>query len=362
MGSKSERKSEILTPLQRERLDSIGFIWDVLEHQFEKGFSALESFKEREGHCLVPQHYKEAGVNLGTWVSGIRVRKDKLDAERLQRLENLGFIWDVLAYQFEQGFAALKSFQEREGHCMVPGRHEEKNYKLGAWIVRLRAKKDQIEPENVKRLDDIGFLWDPRAFKFEQGLAALKTFYEREGHCMVPGRHKENGYRLGAWVTKLRPKRDTLSIASLSYLNEIGFVWNVPEYQFEQGFSALKTFYEREGHCLVPQRYDESGVNLGSWVSERRANKAKLDVEKRKMLDSLGFVWDVRSSQFEAGFSALQAFYEREGHCRVPYNNHEENGINLSNWVKVRRKSKDNMKSEWRQRLDEIGFVWKLSE
>jgi hypothetical protein len=72
----------------------------------EEGFRHLKQFLEREGHCRVPQVHKEDGFTLGQWVNNQRSRKDSLSQERLQRLDELGFVWDPRSEQWEEGFKA----------------------------------------------------------------------------------------------------------------------------------------------------------------------------------------------------------------------------------------------------------------
>ena len=50
--------------------------------------------------------------------SGSKVQrriKDTLPAERQQRLEALGFVWDALESAWEEGFAALATFKDTRG-------------------------------------------------------------------------------------------------------------------------------------------------------------------------------------------------------------------------------------------------------
>jgi len=143
-------------------LEEIGFIWDPLEQQWEEGFAALASFEQRVGNCNVPQGYKEGDYRLGTWVGKQRSKKDTLSPERRQRLEEIGFIWDPLEQQWEEGFAALVSFEQRVGNCKVPRGHKEGDYRLGTWVSKQRSKKDTLSPERRQRLEEIGFVWDTR--------------------------------------------------------------------------------------------------------------------------------------------------------------------------------------------------------
>ena len=83
-------------------------------------------------------------------------------AERRQRLDEIGFVWDVHTQQWEEGFAALIVYKNREDDCLVPAKHEEGDFKLGIWVTGQRSKKETLTPERRQRLDDIGFVWNIR--------------------------------------------------------------------------------------------------------------------------------------------------------------------------------------------------------
>ena len=96
----------------------------------------------------------------GVWVGVQRSSKATLTEERVQRLDKIGFVWNALSANWEEGFAALEVFKEREGHCRVPQAHKEGDHRLGIWVGTQRAKKATLTPERVQRLDEIGFVWD----------------------------------------------------------------------------------------------------------------------------------------------------------------------------------------------------------
>ena len=101
---------------RRKRLDAIGFVWDPLEEAWEEGFAALKKFKAREGHCLVPEAHVEGTFKLGT-VGRVTSAdpRDTMSAERRQRLDAIGFVWDPLEGAWEEGFAALTKVQSPRG-------------------------------------------------------------------------------------------------------------------------------------------------------------------------------------------------------------------------------------------------------
>ena len=59
--------------------------------------------------------------------------------------------------------------------------------------------KEKLTVERRVRLDEIGFIWEPHEQSWEEGFGYLTVFKQREGHCRVPQRHEENGFRLGGW-------------------------------------------------------------------------------------------------------------------------------------------------------------------
>jgi hypothetical protein len=344
---------------QRQRLDALGFVWNSLEADWSEGFNYLKTYKGREGHCRVPQSYRENGFRLGGWVSLQRGNRDRMSAERRQQLDTLGFIWAALPNKWEEGFSRLKAYKEREGDCRVRALHVENGFRLGSWVGVQRGNRHRMSGERRQRLDKLGFVWDILRYQWGEGFSYLQAFKKREGHCRVAALHIENGFRLGSWVSLQRGNKDKMSAEQRQRLDTLGFVWGFWSSQWEKGFSCLENYMKREGHCRVPALHIENGFRLGQWVGVQRAHRNKLDVQNRERLDQLGFVWDVLSSQWEDGLSYLHSYKDREGHCRVPYN-HIENGFRLGQWVVVQRqRNKDALlPPERRTRLSKLGFVW----
>ena len=127
--------------------------------------------------------------------------------------------------RWEQGFAALRKFRARKGHCCPSRYHIEGKLKLGQWVITQRYYKDDLSSKRKRRLNVIGFVWDWRDHRWKQGFAALLKFRRREGHCRVPIFHCEGNCRLGWWVSTQRQNRKILSTERKARLNKIGFVW-----------------------------------------------------------------------------------------------------------------------------------------
>jgi hypothetical protein len=344
-----------------EILDRLGVSWD-------RWSGLLQKFHKREGHCRVAQNFIEDGLVLGSWIKSQRASKIKneISAERVEKLNSIGFSWDPYSEDWENGFNVLQEFRKREGHCRVPPNFKEDEFTLGSWVYvqRIFREKRTLDPERIKRLDAIGFSWDPHTEKWEDGFATLTKFRRREGHCRVPQHYKEGEYALGTWTKTQRVYRNKgiLSPERIKRLDSINFSWDPNTEKWDTGFSILKKFRIREGHCQVPHGFKEGNFSLGNWVMTQRILKEKggLDIARVNRLDSVGFSWKPKTENWNKAFSALLKFKKREGHCLVPFVQKEGN-IALGNWVMTQRMLRKNGKIDpvRLKRLNSIGFNWK---
>lgn len=91
------RKAGKLSSGQVGRLEELGFDWDPASADWEKNFSELVAYKARFGDCGVPSMWTE-NLQLARWVRHQRVahRACRLSADRVARLEALGFEWAIV--------------------------------------------------------------------------------------------------------------------------------------------------------------------------------------------------------------------------------------------------------------------------
>src|ERR1700730_6838586 len=151
---------------------AIGLSWD-------EWYGRLQAYKARVGDCRVPKGHFENGRNLGSWVRNQRYGRNRLSEEKRKKLEELGFEWDVLLQDWEEGFRHLKSYRDRVGDCHVPVNHIESGFKLNNWVRTQRDPRYPLSEERRRRLDEIGFVWDIYSSKWEIGFAHLKRYRDR---------------------------------------------------------------------------------------------------------------------------------------------------------------------------------------
>jgi hypothetical protein len=146
------------------KLIEIGFVWDAFEAEWLQMYQRLLAYKNRNNSTLVPQLY-ESDPSLGCWVGLQRSMHaaGKLEDERMQLLDDLGFEWDPLEARWNEMFERLCAFKTEQGHTRVPGIYFE-DTQLGRWVQLQRRsyKKKQLELERFQRLKSIGFEWSIR--------------------------------------------------------------------------------------------------------------------------------------------------------------------------------------------------------
>jgi Helicase associated domain len=158
----------LLDPDRRARLEALqGWVWHAREAVWEEGFARLVEFVEREGHTRVPQAWSEDGYRLGHWVRNQRSRQRSFDQQRRARLEALpGWAWDKHEAFWEEGFARLVKFVEREGHTGIPAKYQEADgFRLGSWVDRNRQarRRGRLSEERARRLEALpGWVWAVR--------------------------------------------------------------------------------------------------------------------------------------------------------------------------------------------------------
>ena len=281
-----------LSRTQIEELNKLTFIWDRNEYEWELGFKSFSKLLQSENLSNSSSHVYEHRYGIKSWASNNRSRREMLSNERIKRLNDIGFVWDVRDDKWAEGFSKLLQFKETEGHCGVPTSLKIDGFNLGQWASVRRSSADMISPERKQQLDDIGFVWDVRDDKWAEGFSKLLQFKETEGHCRVPTSLKIDGFNLGQWVGNQRARKDSISPERKQRLDDIGFIWNPLTEAWEEGFSKLLQFKEAKGHCLVKRAYLLDGFRLGSWVSNQRTVAESMSPERKQRLYDIGFIWD----------------------------------------------------------------------
>jgi len=221
---------------------------------------------------------------------------------------------DKCTAQWNHRCGELFEYKRIHGHCRVPKRY--KNEQLGNWVLKQRkqyrkfhlGKKSQITEERIKKLEAIGFVWNPKDEAWDLRFNELAAYEEKHGDCLVPQHYKPNK-QLGAWVDKQRAhyrflqegKKSSMTDERIDKLEEIGFVWNTDAEAWEANLTDLVKYEEEHGDCIVPRRY-KPNKQLGNWVAMQRkqyrlrqeGKKTQITEARIVKLEGIGFKWRVR--------------------------------------------------------------------
>jgi hypothetical protein len=337
-------------------IDKLGFTWDMR-------YGELIKYKEQFGHCNVPKKWAE-NKQLAYWVVTQRgyYRDSKLSNDRIKRLEEIGFEWDPFELSWEDNFDALKEYKKNHGHCNVPKNWSE-NKQLAKWMSHQRGyyRNKKLSDDRVKRLEDIGFEWDPLESQWKQMFAMLKKHKDKHGNCNVPQKWTGNR-QLGSWVSSQRGyyRDKQLSNDKIKHLEDIGFEWDIYESQWEQMFAMLIKYKDKHGDCNIPRDWTEN-KQLANWVNAQRGRYriTKLSDDRIKRLEDIGFEWDTLELQWEEMFVKLKEYKRKYGNCNVSLGWTEN--IQLANWVNAQRVNYriTKLSDDRVKRLEDIGFEWK---
>jgi hypothetical protein len=412
---------------RKRQLNDIGFVWvrderllwkgsrplGKLDEDWNERFDRLCEYKEEHGDTLVPTSYPPIMLlsgeefHLGSFVNRQRqlYSKGQLRLERKEKLENIGFVFEIDIYDAEASqnqkvwdamFLKLSRYKDEYGNCDIPVVDEDdaEKYSLGNWARHQRSlySRGKLAEPRYERLDALGFTWSPHQARWEEMVSHLRAYRAEHGDCLVPDAYvtPKGNANLGTWVRTVRgARRGTkgdmeLSADRIAELDKLGFEWeNVLIKQWDIMFDALKRYKEKHGDCRVPLSYskapdDESErpTNLGSWVSQQRQalgkkQEAKCDpmfAKRKARLEEIGFEFSlahVNQENWETMLEALIKYKEQFGDCHVPYSYDGDDDLprSLGKWVYDQRTKVPSraaaghlLSAERREKLDAVAF------
>ena len=167
MGSPFE-DGGLLSSERVQRLDRLGFVWDVHQWQWDQAYRELLQYKEEHNHTNVPISYG----GLGLWVLNQRsdynsYRKGKqsgMTSARLNLLRSIGFEFDLgrkitseADKRWQLRLNELKQYSEEWGTFQVKQNH---NPTLYNWCQHQKAtlQRKQLKNERKDALQSLGFL------------------------------------------------------------------------------------------------------------------------------------------------------------------------------------------------------------
>jgi superfamily II DNA or RNA helicase len=296
---------------------------DILTASWEAYFETTKEFFAEYGHLDIPTTYRHKNLALGKWIySQRRIKKGEiaghLSAERIELLDSINMLWEHRRdIPWKTGIEHAREYRETFGDLLVPVKYiSPDGYKLGEWITYLRQiksnkeRRGQLSEEKIKKLDELGMVWNKFDLSFEQNFAEAKKYYKENGNLLAPVNYvTQDGIKLGAWLHQMRcAKKETgkaqLGEERIKRLNSIGMQWNVTEDNWEKGYREAEKYYKANKNMQINTvTVTESGFPLGKWLYSQKLayvgykGRKQLAPEKAKRLESIGMIFDMVSSR-----------------------------------------------------------------
>ena len=403
-----------LSEEQIKRLEALGIRWEShSDRQWDKYYAQAARYYEENGNLDVKLSYvTEEGVRLGIWLNNLRQYRQNgsrmLSKKRQNQLEQIGMIWDKLAFKWERGCMAAQEYRKRYGNLEVPaGYVTEEGFRLGIWIAAQRQNRRggnkgalPLTKEQIARLDGLGMNWaGKQAGQWERCYQAAREYREKHAGLEIPYDYRtEDGIWLGKWLYNQKRALDKTGERSekerirRERLQELGLKGSVDPWQ--EKWELARDYYEANGNLEVAQNYvTKEGVWLGKWLylqrslyrrgeemrnqesgereQKERPDHSRKDDEKRglspeqiRALESIGMVWlTPAETAWEKAFEKAERFYGEHGNLKVEKGYRTEDGFRLDLWLNRQRKSyregkKKVLSQERTERLIGIGMEW----
>ncbi|MGV9383604.1 Helicase associated domain protein [Nonomuraea sp. NPDC003707] len=280
-------------------------------HSWEEYFGAAEAYVAESGDLLVPESWETpSGLRLGRWVQRLRIlrREGSLSTQWSARMDAIGMVWDVRADGRQRLLAECRKYRKKYGNLLVPKAYvahddtdDDPPYPLGSNLYgfRSRYRAGTLDPAFAAELTALGVVWNVRDAEREQLLSDLIDYRAQHGDLDVPQNYVTpgpNGRKLGQQVVGVRRNRreGTLAQEEVDELEQLGFIWNAPEWRFKRYMKALYAYKKaNKGSVDVPVKYvtpPPENLTLGRWLSQRknRHGKGRLAPQHAEALQKAG--------------------------------------------------------------------------
>ena len=327
-------------------------------------------------------YYRSLGEDSYVVNDRFEVIDEVRDAKELfdKLSDTLTASWDVMFSYAEQHY-------HEHGNLEVPKDYKTRDgYSLGQWIstqrkVRAGTAYGNLTEEQVKKLDSIGMVWENvRDLQWNRNYQRAKEFYDANGHLRIPGSYvTDDGVHLGQWIASLRSYRKNgsnqafLNSDRTRQLDAIGMIWDVPDYLWNQYYSAALDYFKMHGDLDVPKGYvTADGVKLFHWLANvkeayRNPNKTdyRLTDAQIQMLNELQIEWRTQNEViWDNAYVHAAEYFNEHGDLAVAYTYCSPDGFKLGKWIAYVRDKHANGKLDPAKisMLIQLHMIWKKAD
>ena len=346
IGQRYFYKKGDLSPERIEKLNSLGFIWNPYDAQWDGFYDDLVSFKRQHGHCCVSARFTKNKF-LKKWALDQRAlyRKGKLSEDRIDKLNKLQFVWDIYEYDWQEKYEALKEFFQENGHCNLPVGYCSHGLNIYTWLhCQYKLFSDgNLSDNKIKKLVATGIDFYNRKRKvaknkrFELGKfkEALLQYKMIHGNCYVSQRVDDELYYNAIKIRKLY-RENKLKEEDIVFFEKIGFNLEIDRSWMMQ-YELMVDYYNQNGHCDFSSSENK---NLYGWKKQQLVcfRKNKLTKSKLNLLEKIGFPWKRRVARPHSYYiKKLERCYNENGKVEL-------NFLDLKTRKWLERKRGENLK------------------
>lgn len=302
-----------ITEEQIEKLNSIGMLWKVnQDYSWNHMYNLSKKYFEKHGNLLITRSYvAENGEHLGKWIATRRCEymAGTLSKEKQEKLEDIGMVWQVnQSYSWSHMYKLAADYFEKYGNLTIPTSYVTENGEnLGAWIAENRDNYEikNLSEDQVEKLETIGMAWSLAENEWNEKYEMVKEYYLKYGNLST--RRNSNpplSPNLLNWLSWQRKyyQMNMLSESKTKKLESIGMNWNVSGKHWYDMYKLAREYRLKYGNLLISKEYiTEDNKNLGMWIFIQRNSyvRGMLPDDKKKMLDALGIIWDIKTNKTE---------------------------------------------------------------
>ncbi|MDD3416417.1 MAG: Helicase associated domain protein [Lachnospiraceae bacterium] len=318
-------------------------IRDTFEQSWDYNFETLQRFVREQKRFPIRREIAES-VHLGDWCSVQRAqyKKGVLQAERIERLQEIGFLWDVHEDAWNANYTALSDYVRENG--ALPRSCDDRTLYIWLNAQKSSQKAGLLQEEHEKQLVNLGVSFDSSYSeeRWNQNYAALQHFLLEHGR---EPQHAEmqDGLRVGIWLPEQRRRQSMgeLSEEHFERLSQLGIhVADRRDRVFTENYRLLCAFLKENGRFPMSMETYE-GFGIGAWCLRLReqCHGGELSEEQMEQLTAIHF--DFRSAreaknarQWEERYWELKEYMAKFG---VPPKSREQ--PRLYRWVKKQREA-----------------------
>ena len=340
---RNSKKTDNLRKDREDLLNEINFIWDFLDHVWNRNYELMADIYKKQGYSHIPYDLIVNGIKLGSWQAELRKDRKTLTPERLEKLEKIGFIFNVAEERWYRRFKELTIFlKENE-------KYPQYQTTLGRWVngQRTKIRKGSLDKKKLELLKSINFIVNPYEEFWKKSILELAIFIKENGHSSPPRKTS-----IGDWVPHLRVdyKRGLLSSEKIKELKSIGFIFEHIDQDWKENFNKLRNYLKKNNGKTPP-----SGSKLNNWSNTQRYNykRGKLIKEYIDLLNSINFSWERDDDGiWEKRYFELKGFLKSNNNKLPIYNS------SLGLWISRQRKrfKENNLDENKIKLLLEIGI------